>query len=101
MLTGYVLVMAYLALGLRLLRRPERATPARTGWPALIRRVAGTAAGGYLLLVAVAAGYDRWVAHPGGGFVASAVTGGALLTALALPAFLAATWLCTRRKDRR
>nr|WP_189787146.1 DUF6256 family protein [Streptomyces capitiformicae] len=75
MLTGYLLVMGYLALGLLLLRRqspgpkeaagkPERRLAkqlapgaTRPGWPGLIRQVLGTAIGGYMLLMAVVVGY--------------------------------------------
>jgi hypothetical protein len=70
---------------------------ARQRWAALIRRLAGTAVGGYLLLVLVLVGYYA-VARPPGRFLASAVTGTALLVAVAVPAFLAASWLAERRR---
>jgi uncharacterized protein DUF6256/uncharacterized protein DUF6186 len=59
---------------------------------ALIRRFSATAVGGYLLLVIVLAGYDG-VVRPRGEFLASAVTGAALLIAVAAPVFLAGIWL--------
>lgn len=96
---GYVLLMAYLALGLRLSRRRLPRTERAAGWPALARRVAGTASGGYLVLAGVAIGYGHWVA--GGAFVSSALTGGALLIAVALPVFALASWLCAVRRGRR
>jgi hypothetical protein len=106
MLAGYVLVMGYLGLGLLLLRRhpagwqrPRRAM--RRGWPGLIRHVAATAGGGYLLLMAVVVGYYQGVAHLGGRFLVSAVTGAALLVGITLPMFLTASWLVERRRHQR
>lgn len=108
MLSGYLLVMGYLGLGLLIMRRhPTRPwTPARRlapapagrGWPELVRRVAGTALGGYMLLVAVAVGYYHGVAHLGRRFLLSAVTGPALLIGITLPAFLLTSWVATRRR---
>ncbi|WP_151485283.1 DUF6256 family protein [Streptomyces albicerus] len=108
MLTGYLLVMGYLGLGLLIMRRrptrpwsPARRlapAPARRGCPALVRQVTGTALGGYMMLVAVAVGYYHGVAHLGGRFLSSAVTGPALLVGISLPAFLLASWLATRRR---
>ncbi|MET9800470.1 DUF6256 family protein [Streptomyces sp. NPDC006368] len=92
MLTGYLLVMAYLALGLRIRRRgpavwpPPNATR-RRGWPGLFRQVAGTAIGGYALLMAVVLAYYQGVAHLGGHFLASAFTGAATLVGVTLPVF--------------
>ncbi|GAA4930582.1 DUF6256 family protein [Streptomyces coeruleoprunus] len=118
MLTGYLLVMGYLALGLLLLRRqppgpgkasgePERRlakqlapAAARTGWPGLIRQVAGTVFGGYVLLMAVVVGYYHGVARLGGRFLASAFTGCATLAGVALPVFFTASWLAERRHRR-
>ncbi|GAA3379015.1 hypothetical protein GCM10020367_60870 [Streptomyces sannanensis] len=111
MLTGYLLVMGYLAFGLRILRRygagPGRRAelPApvtgRRGWSGLIRQVAGTAVGGYLLLMAVVVGYYHGVARVGGRFLMSAATGAALLVGIALPVFLIISWLVERRRHRR
>ncbi|WP_354641468.1 DUF6256 family protein [Kitasatospora camelliae] len=104
MLSGYLLVMVYLAFGLRLHRRhPEGPDPRRGGggWPALVRHLLGTALGGYLLLMAVTIGYYQGVAKVGGDFVMSAVTGCALLLAVALPLLLAISWLVERRRGRR
>lgn len=107
MLVGYLLVMGYLGLGLLLLRHRRAArrwTPARRllpvsagrGWLALVRQVVGTAIGGYVLLMAVVVGYYQGVAHLGGPFLASAVTGAALLIGVSLPLFLLASWLASR-----
>jgi Family of unknown function (DUF6256)/Family of unknown function (DUF6186) len=65
-------------------------------WSALIRRLTVTAVGGYLLLMVVLAGYFA-MARPRGLFLASALTGTALLVAVAVPAFLVACWLVERR----
>jgi hypothetical protein len=72
---------------------------ARHRWSALIRGLTATAVGGYLLLMVVLAAYNG-VARPGHLFLASAVTGTALLVAVAVPAFLAASWLVERRRIR-
>lgn len=106
-LTGYLLVMGYLGVGLLILRRhpprpwpPARRlapAPARRGWSALVRHVTGTALGGYMMLVAVAVSYYHGVAHVGGRFLSSAITGPALLAGITLPAFLLASWIATRR----
>jgi hypothetical protein len=119
MLVGYLLVMGCLALGLRTLRRHPAGTeetPRRPGgrrahrlapgamtrgWPALIRQVADTAVGGYVLLMAVLVGYYHGVAGLGGGFLASAFTGAATLVGITLPVFLAMSWLVERRRRRR
>jgi Family of unknown function (DUF6256)/Family of unknown function (DUF6186) len=71
----------------------------RPRWIALIRRFAGTALGGYLLLMLLLVGYEG-VAHPPGRFLASAFTGTALLIAVAAPTFLAASWLVDGRRRR-
>ncbi|WP_274563557.1 DUF6256 family protein [Streptomyces spiramyceticus] len=95
MLSGYVLVMGFLALGLRIQRRrpaaPGRA--GRQGWPGLIRLVVGTAVGGYVLLMVVVVGYYRGVAQLGGRFLSSAFTGAAVLVGISLPVFFVASWL--------
>lgn len=102
MLAGYLLVMAVLGLGLRIGRRgPATPRAAGRGWPALIRQVAATAVGGYVLLMAVVVGYYRGVARVGGRFLASAFTGGALLIGISLPVLLAASWLVERRRRAR
>lgn len=72
---------------------------ARQRWNALFRRLAGTAAGGYLLLMLVLVGYFA-VARPRGRFLASAASGTAVLIVVAVPAFLAASWLVERRDIR-
>ena len=112
---GYALLMAALAAGLVLSRRPavpgqgpspaastasadSAAGPVARGWPRLVRHVAGTAVGGYLLLMAVVVGYYFGVARVSGNFIEGAFTGCALLIGLSLPVFAAATWLAERRR---
>jgi Family of unknown function (DUF6256) len=70
------------------------------GWLMLVRRVLGTAAGGYLLLFAVAAGYYYAITRVGGDFLASALTGPALLIVLATPVWAALSWLAQRAHGR-
>ena len=70
------------------------------GWTGLARRYAGTALGGYLLLMAVVILYYYGVARVGGPFIASAFTGCALLIALSTPVFALASWLDVRRRAR-
>lgn len=131
MLTGYLLVMGYLAAGLRLACREARpgvsgggpgrfsgekrhdgrrggrkgrlpvAAASRRGWPAFVRHVLTTAAGGYVLLMAAVVAYYHGVARLGGSFLAEAFTGAARLLVLTLPLFLAASWLSERRSRRR
>ena len=118
MLAGYLLIMATLGFGLhRLARakpgdRPERglaagqpagpraAAGSRRGWLLLARHVAGAAAGGYLLLMAVVIAYYYGVARVAGDFIKSAFTGTAMLIAIALPVWGAASWLTERRRQR-
>lgn len=107
MLTAYLLVMGCLAAGLRILRtRPrcvrEQAVDrarVRGDWWGFVRIVAGTALGGYLLLMIVVVGYYRGVARVGSHFLASAFTGCAALLAIALPVFFLASWLTVRRRN--
>ncbi|WP_370066090.1 DUF6256 family protein [Streptacidiphilus sp. MAP5-3] len=110
---GYLLLMLYLALGLRALaRHPDererrwrtgRFTPAwaRQGWPALLWQTGATALGGYVLLMVVIVAFYQGVSKVGGHFLASAVTGCAVLIAVSMPLYLAATWLSERRRTRR
>jgi Family of unknown function (DUF6256) len=115
MAAGYLILMSALGFGLRRLYRSRgtpsggvegpdeaRAAPAapgpRTGWAALVRGVAGTVGGGYLLLLAVVVAYYLGVARVGPGFLESAVTGTALLLGLAAPVFAALSWLAERRR---
>ncbi len=118
MAAGYLILMSALGFGLRrLYYRPRdapsgagtrpgrtRATPPgpgqRTGWAALVRQVAGTVVGGYLLLMAVVVAYYFGVARVGPGFLESAVTGTALLLGLAAPVFAVLSWLTERRRSR-
>ncbi len=70
--------------------------PAAAGWLRLVRHYAGTAIGGYLLLMAVVVLYYYGVARVGGAFIWSAFSGCALLIALTAPVFALASWLTTR-----
>jgi hypothetical protein len=111
--SGYVLLMGALAVGLWLSRRAPR--PARPrphppplppsqrwqhGWPRLLRHLAATAVGGYLLLMAIVVLYYYGVARVAGSFLNSALTGCALLIGVTLPIFAAASWLTERRARR-
>src|SRR5260370_40662415 len=118
MRSGYLLVMAALGSGWRRRYRPEarpgqapgrageqpgrpRApTESRRGWPALIRRVTGTAVGGYLLLMAVVIGYYYGVARVGGRFPESALTGAALPSGIPAPVFPPPPWPADPRRPR-
>ena len=118
MLAGYLVIMTALGFGLRRLSRPtagdrhERglaagqpgepraAAGSRRGWLLLARHVAGTAVGGYLLLMAVVIAYYYGVARVGGDFIKSAFTGTAMLIGIALPLWAAASWLTERRRQR-
>ncbi|MHB1876561.1 MAG: DUF6256 family protein, partial [Streptosporangiaceae bacterium] len=71
------------------------------GWPALLRHGLSTAAGGYVLLVAVVVGYYYAVARVGGDFIDSAFSGTAVLIAIAVPVFAALSWLTEHRRVRR
>jgi Family of unknown function (DUF6256) len=76
------------------------AGPPGAGWARLARHYAGTALGGYLLLMAVVILYYYGVARVGGAFIASAFTGCALLIGLTTPVFALASWLDGRRRAR-
>ncbi len=122
MAAGYLIWMSAPGFGLYRLYRPrgspsgagpppiqERSTPPsqepatppapgqRTGRAALLRQIAGTVIGGYLLLMAVIVAYYFGVARVGPGFLESALTGTALLLGLAAPVFAALSWLAERR----
>lgn len=102
---GYVLLMAVLAAGLWAARRRVASGRPLTrhtgrldhGWPALLWHVGADALGGYLLLAAVVVLYYYLVAKVGSNFLDSEFSGAALLLAIALPIYLAATWLRQRR----
>ncbi len=115
MAAGYLILMSALGFGLRRLYQPRGALPGagsqpdraqatppgpgpRTGWASLVRHVAGTVVGGYLLLMAVVVAYYFGVARVGPGFLEGAVTGTALLLGLAAPVFAALSWLTERRR---
>jgi hypothetical protein len=81
----------------------RRGSPAGTGrprWRRLATRVAGTAVGGYLLLMLMVIGYYYGVARVGGAFIESAFTGCAMLIGVAAPVFAALSWLTERRRQR-
>jgi small-conductance mechanosensitive channel len=100
--SGYLILMAALGVGLWLSRRPARAErSSRRGWPRLLRHLAGTAVGGYVLLMAIVVLYYYLVARVAGSFLDSAVTGCATLIGLSLPVFAGASWLAERRSGRR
>jgi hypothetical protein len=109
---GYVLLMGTLAAGLLPQRRdragtdgrsaqPATGAPDRRAWLRLIRHMAATFVGGYLVLMAVVVAYYFGVARVSGNFLESAVTGCGLLLGLSAPLFLAASWLADRRDRRR
>jgi uncharacterized iron-regulated membrane protein len=105
MISGYVILMAFLAGGLWLQRRraaagrpASRLTGRRDrGWRALIRHVLADALGGYLVLAGVVVLYYYGVARVGSNFLDSAFTGTALLLGICLPLFIAVSWLTWRR----
>jgi Family of unknown function (DUF6256) len=107
--TGYLLLMGVLAGGLwALCRRVRSGRPTGRatgrhdhGWRALIWHVLADALGGYLLLAAIVLLYYYGVARVGSNFLDSAFSGSALLLGIALPVFLAASWLSRRRSERR
>jgi len=107
-LSGYIILMVILAVGLVTLRRRtagglplSRVTGRRDrGWPALIWHVLADALGGYVVLMAVVVLYYYGVARVGSDFLASAFTGTLLLLGVSLPVFLAASWLSQRRRQR-
>lgn len=105
MISGYVILMAVLAAGLRLQRRraaaglpASRLTGRRDrGWRALILHVLADALGGYLVLAAIVVLYYYGVARVGSNFLDSAFSGTALLLGISLPLFIAISWLMWRR----
>lgn len=102
----YVLLMIYLATGVRILRAdphppPRRRRPERRGRREFLRQVIGTYVGGWLLLMVVIVGYYGGLARHNPSFVLHAVTGTLALLGLTLPIFLAASWVATRRIRRR
>jgi FtsH-binding integral membrane protein len=103
MVAGYALTMATLGLGMWLARtaRPLVPEPSRRGWGSLIRRVVGTALGGYAVLMAVVLLYYALIARQGRGFLVSAFTGNAMLAfGIAVPALLAISYATDRLRRR-
>lgn len=110
MATFYLILMAALAFGLRRLYRsrgtqagsgPSLADSRQRSGRAAARHVIGTVVWGYLLLLAVVVAYYYGVARVGPGFLEDEVSGTALLLALAVPVFVAASWLEERLRRRR
>jgi hypothetical protein len=109
MVTGYLLLMAVLVGGLWALgRRVRSGRPTgrsvgrhEHGWSALVWHVLADALGGYLLLAAIVVVYYYGIAKVGSNFLSSAFSGTAVLLAIALPAFLAASLFSQRRAARR
>lgn len=114
---GYVVLMASLAIGLRLDRRAggeqkadgnderlpvigrlARRSPA--GWPRFAVQVGVTAVGGYVLLMAVLVAFYYGVSRVANHFLESGFTGCAMLLALALPVFAIASWVAHRKRRR-
>jgi RsiW-degrading membrane proteinase PrsW (M82 family) len=106
---GYAILMIVLAAGLWAARRRVAAGRPLTryagrldrGWPALLWHVLTDFLGGYLLLAVVVVLYYYLVARVGSNFLDSEFSGAALLLGIALPLYLAATWLRQRRVARR
>jgi hypothetical protein len=102
---GYIIVMIVLAAGLLAARR--RAASGRPltryagrierGWPALLYHVLTDFLGGYVLLAVVVVLYYYFVARVASNFLDSEFSGAAVLLAIALPIYLAASWLRQRR----
>ncbi len=113
-IVGYVLLMGFLAVGLRALHRLPPGTDARRlsraaaradrGWRRLVRHLLATALGGYLVLMAILVIYyaaaARSTAHYLESVLKSAATGCALLVAISAPLFVAASWLTDYRRHR-
>jgi hypothetical protein len=107
--SGYVIVMVILAVGLLNARRRTRAGQPLTrysgridrGWPAFLYHALTDALGGYLLLAGVVVLYYYFVARLGGNFLDSEFSGSAILLAIAFPIFFAGSLLRQRRRGRR
>jgi|SRR5271165_1065472 len=107
-LGGYLILMVILAVGLRIQRRraaaglpSTRLTGRRDRGPrALMLHVLTDAVAGYLVLMAIVLLYYYGVARVGSNFLESAFTGTALLLAIVLPLFGAASWLTQRLAQR-
>jgi hypothetical protein len=107
-LSGYVILMVILAVGLRTQRKRVAAGKPVTrltgrrqhGWLSLVSHVLTDALGGYLVLGGIVVLYYYGVAKVGGSFLDSAFTGTGLLLAISLPVFIALSWL-TQRPSRR
>jgi hypothetical protein len=113
-IAGYVLLMGFLAAGLALLRRsapgsdPRRLSRAAArpdrGWPRLVRHLAATAIGGYVVLMLILAIFYVATDYSKVGLLettlGSGASGTALLVAIGAPVFLALSWLTTRWQRR-
>jgi hypothetical protein len=113
-IVGYALLMGFLAGGLALLRRsapgsdPRRLSRAAArpdrGWLRLIRHLAATAAGGYVVLMTVLVIFYVATDYSKVGVLESTLSSGAsgtaLLVAIGAPVFLALSWLTRRWRQR-
>jgi Family of unknown function (DUF6256) len=107
--TGYLIVMVILAVGLRNARRRTRAGQPLTrytgridrGWPAFLYHALTDGLGGYLLLAGVVVLYYYFVARVGGSFLDSEFSGSAILVGIAFPIYFAASLLRQHRRGRR
>jgi Family of unknown function (DUF6256) len=107
--TGYLIVMVILAVGLRNARRRTRAGRSLTrytgridrGWPAFLYHALTDGLGGYLLLAGVVVLYYYFVARVGGSFLDSEFSGSAILLGIAFPIYFAASLLRQHRRGRR
>ena len=130
-LSGYVLLMAMLllaggrsprrallrsgtapyrygAIRRRILQRGRSPSPtdrpeaAGSAWPRLVRYLVATAAGGYMLFLAIVIVYYLALGGETSKFIRDAVFGGAWLAfGVAVPALLAAAWFEDRVRSRR
>lgn len=114
-IVGYVLLMGFLAVGLAMLRRsapgsdPRRLSRAAArpdrGWLRLVRHLAATAAGGYLVLMAILVIFYVATDYSKVGTLESTLSSGAsgtaLLVAIGAPVFMGLSWLTERWRGRR
>jgi Family of unknown function (DUF6256) len=106
--TGYLIVMVILAVGLLNARRRRRAGQPLArytgridrGWPAFLYHALTDALGGYLVLAGVVVLYYYFVARLGGNFLDSEFSGSAVLLAVAYPIFFVASLLRQHRRGR-